>query len=45
MTAKEFIKDFDILLFDMSKTIMFEGDRFDKEQDYEKSYKLFGGKI
>ena len=44
MTAKEFIKDFDILVFDMGKTIMFNGDRFDKDQDYEKTYSSFGGK-
>ncbi|MCI0450192.1 MAG: HAD family hydrolase [Chlorobi bacterium] len=44
MTAKEFIKDFEVLIFDMGKTIMFGGDRFDKEQNYEASYKKYGGK-
>jgi len=44
MTAKEFIKDFEILIFDMANTFMFNSDRFDKDQDYEASYKLFGGK-
>ena len=29
----------------MGKTIMFDGDRFDNEQDYEATYKSFGGKI
>jgi len=43
MTAKEYINDLDIILFDMGKTFMFEGDRFDKEQDYEKTYRSFGG--
>ncbi len=44
MTAKEFITNFDILLFDMGKTFMFRGDRFDEEQEYEKTYISFGGK-
>jgi FMN phosphatase YigB (HAD superfamily) len=44
MTAKEFIKDYEILIFDMGKTFMFDSDRFDKDQSYEVSYKMYGGK-
>lgn len=44
MIAKDFIGNFGILLFDMGKTFMFEGDRFDKYQNYEDSYKKFGGR-
>lgn len=43
MEAKEFIKDYDVLIFDLGKTIMFEGDRFGNSQDYEDTYKSFGG--
>ncbi len=43
MSAKEFIRQFEVLLFDMDKTIMFGGNRYGDEQDYEKIYKSFGG--
>jgi len=43
LTAKEFIKDFDILIFDMGRTFMFEGDRFDENQNYERTYQSYGG--
>jgi HAD superfamily hydrolase (TIGR01549 family) len=43
MNPSKYIKQFEVLLFDMSKTFMFGGDRFNKEQDYEASYKNFGG--
>lgn len=44
MTAKEFIKDFEVLVFDMGRTFMFNSDRFDNGQDYLTSYRLHGGK-
>ncbi len=44
MIAKDLIKDFDILLFDMGKTFMFDGDIFNNGQDYEATYRSFGGK-
>ena len=44
MTAKEYIRQFDVLLFDMDKTFMFGGNKYGNEQDYEKTYKSFGGK-
>lgn len=39
----EYLNNFDVLLFDMGKTIMFESDRFNEHQDYEASYRKFGG--
>ncbi len=44
MNVKDYIKQFDVLLFDMNKTFMFGGDRFSDGQDYEQTYKSFGGK-
>lgn len=43
ISPQEYIKQFDVLSFDMSRTFMFGGDLFNKEQDYEASYKSFGG--
>ena len=40
----EYLNNFDVLLFDMGKTIMFECDRFNEHQDYEESYRKLGGK-
>jgi HAD superfamily hydrolase (TIGR01549 family) len=44
MDILDFIKNYEILIFDMGRTFMFEGDRFDDNQDYEKTYRSFGGK-
>lgn len=44
MEAREYIDQFDILLFDMGNTFMFGGDRFGPGQDYEKTYQSFGGR-
>lgn len=43
MIAKDFIRDFGILLFDMGNTFMFGGDAFSKDQDYEATYRTLGG--
>jgi len=41
--AADYVKDFEILIFDMGKTFMYGGDRFDESQDYEASYRWLGG--
>jgi putative hydrolase of the HAD superfamily len=43
MTAKDYIKDYEVLIFDMGKTFMFGGDRFGEKQDYYDTYMSFGG--
>src|SRR4030095_9635628 len=43
MLASDYIKNFPILIFDMGNTFMYGGDRFDDSQNYEASYRLFGG--
>lgn len=44
MDILNFIKDFEVLIFDLGRTFMFEGDRFDKNQNYERTYQNLGGK-
>jgi putative hydrolase of the HAD superfamily len=43
MDILNFIKDYEILVFDMGRTIMFEGDRFENGQDFERTYRELGG--
>lgn len=44
MDILKFIKNYEFLIFDMGRTFMFEGDGFDKNQNYERTYQSFGGK-
>lgn len=40
----EYIKKFELICFDMSKTFMFGSDQFTPKQDYEAIYTRFGGR-
>lgn len=44
MKPSEYIRQYEVLFFDMSKTFMFGNDKFSSEQDYEAVYKSFGGR-
>lgn len=41
--VKSFINQFEVLIFDMGRTFMFDGDRFGENIDYEKTYREMGG--
>ena len=41
--VREFIRKFEVLILDMGNTIMFGGDRFDENQNFELTYRSFGG--
>jgi FMN phosphatase YigB (HAD superfamily) len=42
--VREFLKSFDVLLFDMGDTFMFDCDHFSEDEDFQATYRSLGGK-